>query len=110
MPLKIRKRPRSLGRNRYGDPLHRVVRVALQVPGRLERLGVARGVGRATRYEVLARCRVPFEPPPAPGVAAERLVQNGGTEGGSAVGGHLHLLNAAESGPRAAAEGRRAGL
>ena len=49
----------SLGRHLHGDPLHRVVRVALQVPGRVERLGVAGGVGRARAEHVLARLARP---------------------------------------------------
>src|SRR3954451_15598859 len=59
------------------DPLRRVVRVALQVPGRLERLGVARRVGGAAAQEVLAGGSVPGEAPAAPGVRAQRRAELG---------------------------------
>src|ERR671914_454464 len=69
----------------HRDPLHRVVRVALQVPGGLQWLGVARRVGGARAQHVLAGPGVPFEAPSAPGGVPERLVEQG-TPGGTMSG------------------------
>ena len=54
-----------------GHELHRIVRVAADVPRRLERLLVPGGVARAAREDVLARLRVPDVGPPSPRPAAE---------------------------------------
>src|SRR5439155_26828621 len=82
---------RSLrGPDVHGYPLDHVVGVALEVPGRLERLDVAGGVGRARADHVPARYRAPVEPPPAPRALAERPVERGlapiRSAGGTALG------------------------
>src|SRR5215211_5479188 len=95
MPLKMRTEASSLRRtrDRHRHTLDRVVRVALQVPRRVERLGVARGV-RGTRAEhVLALRRVPDETPAAPGSRAEVRLEHGVGKGGAAVGGDLDAFN-----------------
>src|SRR5688500_5319543 len=105
MPEKMRTERGSLcGPDVHGDSLHRVVRVALQVPGGLQWLGVARRVGGARAQHVLAGPGVPLEAPPAPGGVAERLVEQGRREGRAGVGGDLDTLDLTVAGPHAARE------
>src|SRR5829696_9246824 len=90
--------------------LHRVVRVALEVPRRRQGLLVAGGVGRSRAEHVLARRRLPAEPPAAPGGLAERLIELGRRERHAAIGRDLDPLDRAEAGPGAARQRGGAGL
>src|SRR5215207_4754550 len=110
MPLKMRTGRSSLGRDQHGNPLDRVVREALEVPPWVERLRVAGAVGGARGEHVFAGCGVPVEAPAAPGVRAERGLQNRSIEGDPAVGRDLYSFDAAVAGPGAAAEGHRSGF
>src|SRR5918996_2639117 len=102
MPEKMRTERGSLSRpartrpsrvlaacgDRDRNALDRVVRVALQVPGRLQRLAVPGRVGGSGAEHVLAGRGVPLEAPAAPGGLAQRLVEEGRREG-RAVGRDL---------------------
>src|SRR3954449_11945169 len=86
--------------------LHRVVRVAAEVPGRRIRLPVACRVGRAAAELVVARgCRSPAEGPVAPGMRADRRPQVGGLPGRAAVAAHLDLHDRAPTRPGAPPDG-----
>ena len=86
----------------HGNTLHRVVHVAAEVPRRIERLHVPRGIPGTTVELVLAGIGVPDEAPPSPCPAAERVVPELGFGPRlAAVRGHLDPGDLRSTRPRA---------
>src|SRR5207302_8351946 len=100
---------RSAGRDRDGDALDGVVRVAADVPDRLERLDVARGVRRsAAEDEAAARHRIPLRRPAAPGPPRADVVLEFRVEPVlTVVPAHLDAFDLAVARPGAAFEQAR---
>ncbi len=89
-----------------GDALHRVVREPAEVPRRLERLLVARRVGRPAAELDGAGSRIPVERPGTPRVGRDRIAELRGRPGRAPVRAHLDPLDRAPPGPRASAQAR----
>src|SRR5918996_3234553 len=94
--------PATGGGHHDRNTLDGVVRVATEIPGRLERLDVPGLVARAAAELVLAGPRVPSEAPATPGPAAERV----GLElrlgpGRAAVGRDVHAHDRGDARPGA---------
>src|SRR4029453_18493745 len=87
------------------DALDGVVLVAADVPPGLERLRVARLVGRACAEDVVAGRRVPVERPAAPGIRVVELADDLGIgPGATAVDAHLDAADRCPARPGASLE------
>src|SRR5688572_16299260 len=90
---------RALSPYRDLQSLHPVVTEAGQVPRRLERLGIARRIGRAARELVFTAHRVPDEAPARP--AVRMSFTSDGRDGPMTVHAELDALDRRGARPRA---------